>query len=67
MNSGVKSLWWARGGASEGRELLSLGDNAEVYVWDVRERRCMRRWRDDGGFGTLVMTGDRLGKYTAIG
>ena len=67
MNAGVKSLWWAKGGSGEGRELMSLSDNAEVYVWDVAERRCMRRWKDDGGFGSRIMHGDRGGKYLAIG
>lgn len=65
MNAGVKSLWWAEGGS--GRELMSLSDNAEVYVWDVAERRCMRRWQDEGGFGSRVIEGDGSGKYLAIG
>jgi len=67
MNSGVKSLWWAKGGNGEGRELMSLSDKAEVYVWDVAERKCTRRWLDDGGFGSRIMHGDRGGKYLAIG
>jgi U3 small nucleolar RNA-associated protein 18 len=67
MNATVKSVWWARGGSEEGRQLMSLGEDAEVYVWDVGERRCVRRWRDDGGFGSVVMSGDRAGKYLAIG
>ncbi|CDO70967.1 hypothetical protein BN946_scf184829.g76 [Trametes cinnabarina] len=33
MNSGAKSLWWS------GEQLLTLGDDAEVYVWDVGQRR----------------------------
>lgn len=68
MNAAIKGLWWARGrGAEEGRQLIGLGDNAEVYVWDVRERRCVRRWKDDGGFGTMGIEGDRAGKYLSIG
>jgi U3 small nucleolar RNA-associated protein 18 len=65
MNSGVKDLWWASG---EGNgELMSLGEDAQVYVWDVGQRRCVRRWQDDGGFGSRIMGGDRRGKYFAIG
>jgi U3 small nucleolar RNA-associated protein 18 len=67
MNAGVKSIWWAKGGNNEGRELMSLSDNAEVYVWDVAERKCTRRWQDDGGFGSRIIHGDRSGKYLAIG
>jgi U3 small nucleolar RNA-associated protein 18 len=67
MNAGVKSLWWTRGGSGEGRELVSLSDNAEVYVWDIAARKCTRRWQDHGGFGSCVIDGDRGGKYVAIG
>ncbi|KAA1468364.1 WD40 repeat-like protein [Dentipellis sp. KUC8613] len=65
-NATIKSLWWARGPGSE-RELMGLDEDAEVYVWDVGERRCVKRWKDDGGFGSRVLTGDRRGNYTAIG
>lgn len=61
MNAGVKDLWWTRG------ELMTLSDKAEVYVWDVGERKCLRRWVDDGGFGSSVIHGDESGKYLAIG
>ncbi|KAH9947370.1 WD40 repeat-like protein [Amylocystis lapponica] len=61
MNAGVKAVWWADG------RLMSLGEDAEVYVWDVGERRCLRRWKDEGGFGSRVMGGDRAGKHLAIG
>ena len=65
MNSAVKSVWWARGGS--GAELMSLGEDAEVYVWDVGTRRCTRRWKDEGGFGATMITGDRAGQYLGIG
>lgn len=65
MNSGVKSLWWASG--SSRSELMTLGEDAEVYVWDVAERRCMRRWKDEGGYGSHIIRGDRLGQYVGIG
>ncbi|OSD05741.1 WD40 repeat-like protein [Trametes coccinea BRFM310] len=61
MNSGAKSLWWS------GEQLFSLGEDAEVYVWDVGQRRCIRRWQDDGGYGSQLLTGDRSSKYLAIG
>jgi U3 small nucleolar RNA-associated protein 18 len=67
MNANVKALCWVRGERGTGKELMSLGENAEVYIWDVGERRCVRRWRDDGEFGSVVMGGDPAGKYLAIG
>ncbi|KAF9649072.1 WD40 repeat-like protein [Thelephora ganbajun] len=62
MNSTVKSLWWNNQG-----ELLSLGEDSEVYVWDVGERRCVRRWKDDGGYGSKLIMGDRGNRHLATG
>lgn len=69
MNAGVKALWWAPRPQSVGggAELMTLGADAEVYVWDVGTRRCMRRWREEGGYGTTVMSGDANGRYLAVG
>ncbi|KAF5347039.1 hypothetical protein D9758_011627 [Tetrapyrgos nigripes] len=60
---GVRGLWWvppsssvpvlgATGAEEENsREHLAvLTGDAEVYIWDVAERRCVKRWRDEGGF-----------------
>ncbi|GAA5935063.1 hypothetical protein JCM3775_004689 [Rhodotorula graminis] len=63
MNGGVKALAWQR----DGRELLTLGDDSEVYVWDVGTRKCVDRWRDDGGFGAQALETSRDGKWTAVG
>lgn len=62
-NSTVKALAWRRGGA----ELLTVGEDAEVVVWSVAERRCVGRWKDDGGFGTCAMATDRWDKWTVVG
>jgi len=62
MNSTLKSLWWNNEG-----ELLSLAEDSEIYVWDVGQRRCLRKWKDDGGYGSRILSGDRGGKYLAIG
>ncbi|KAG6334326.1 hypothetical protein ID866_4761 [Astraeus odoratus] len=51
-NAPVKSLWWSR--AREG-ELLSLTEDSQVYVWDVRQRKCTKRWQDEGGFGSRIL------------
>ena len=60
---GVRALWWtpdsggsagalgsAGGGRESRRHLAVLSGDAEVYLWDVGERRCVRRWKDEGGF-----------------
>lgn len=64
----VKSVWWSTdsGAGAAGAEMYTLDANAEVCAWDVRMRRCLRRWRDDGGYGTLIATEGR-GQYTAVG
>jgi len=36
--------------ASSRPHLAVLSGDAEVYLWDVGQRRCVRRWKDDGGF-----------------
>ncbi|THH12967.1 hypothetical protein EW146_g7197 [Bondarzewia mesenterica] len=66
-NAAIKSLWWARGVAAGARELMALGEDAEVYVWDVGEKKCLRRWKDDGGFGSRILCGDRAGKHIVVG
>jgi U3 small nucleolar RNA-associated protein 18 len=65
MNKGVRDIWWTRGSAA-GR-LMSLAEDSVVYIWDVAERRCLRRYQDEGGFGCSIMSGDCAGKYLAIG
>jgi len=62
-NTGVRALWWL----PNGRELMSLGEDAEAYLWDVGTRRCIHRWKDDGGFGSRVLAGDHSGSYVAVG
>jgi len=61
----VMSLDWSR----DGKELSVLGgrDGAEVEVWNVGERKVVRRWRDDRAYGGMVMQSSRGGDYTAIG
>ncbi|KAJ7052432.1 WD40-repeat-containing domain protein [Mycena amicta] len=48
----VRSLWWG----NEDGNLVALTNDSEVYVWDVGQRRCVRRWKDDGGFRGSVRT-----------
>ena len=49
---GVKGMWWVSPSAGEGgrTHLAILSGDSEVYLWDVGERRCVSRWKDEGGF-----------------
>lgn len=62
MNAAVKDLAW-----TEDSHLLSLGEDSEVYLWDVGSKRCVRRWKDEGGFGSLNLTVARGNTCMAIG
>ena len=53
---------WRKGG----RELWVLGEGSEVDVWDLGERRCVARWKDQGGFGGRLLKGSRNGDYCAV-
>lgn len=67
MNSPVKALCWTHGRDGAGSQLLTLSEDAEIYHWDVGERRCLNRWKDDGGFGSLTLSSDRNDGYVGIG
>ncbi|KAF8883837.1 WD40-repeat-containing domain protein, partial [Infundibulicybe gibba] len=63
---GIKSLWWTSENDGANAALgggAAMNGDAEVYIWDVGERKCIRRWKDDGGFRGAggVMTGSRGG------
>lgn len=66
MNSVVKSLWWTSGKAGKS-ELMTLGQDSQVYVWDVGQRQCVRKWRDNGGYGSSIMASDGSGHFLGIG
>ncbi|KAJ7746592.1 WD40-repeat-containing domain protein [Mycena metata] len=63
----VKALWWT-GAGTDGGELAALTNDSEVFLWDVGERRCVRRWKDEGGFrgAGRAMTGSAKG-WLAVG
>lgn len=63
-NANVKSLWWSKAGAGE---LLGLTEDSQVYVWNIGQRKCVKRWQDEGGFGSRLFGGDGQGKYLTIG
>ncbi|KAG9124868.1 hypothetical protein FRC07_009931, partial [Ceratobasidium sp. 392] len=64
----VKSVWWHsdNGASVTGGEMYTLDANAEICAWDIRTKRCLRRWKDDGGYGTVIAV-EGAGRFTAIG
>ncbi|KAG1809767.1 WD40-repeat-containing domain protein [Suillus plorans] len=63
-NTNVKSLWWSKAGTDE---LLGLTEDSQVYVWNIGQRKCVKRWQDEGGFGSRLFGGDSQGKYLTVG
>ena len=50
--------------------LAVLTGEAEVYIWDVGQRRCVRRWKDEGGYrgaGRVMAGGGGANGRLAIG
>jgi len=51
--------------------LFSVGDQAEIYQWDLSTRRCLSKTDDDGAYhtttiavspnGNLIATGSKMG------
>lgn len=63
-NATMKDVWWS--GTNE-EQLMTLGEDSQIYTWDVRAQQCVKTWKDDGGYGTLIMGGDPLDRYIAVG
>ncbi|BEI87660.1 uncharacterized protein CcaverHIS019_0103780 [Cutaneotrichosporon cavernicola] len=60
----VADLAWSE----DSSELSVLGgrDGAEVEVWDVSEKKIVRRWKDDRAYGGQLIRQYRS-QYTAVG
>ncbi|OAL72171.1 small nucleolar ribonucleoprotein complex subunit [Trichophyton violaceum] len=43
--------WW-----SDGEGMCVVGKNGEVSEWDIREKRIIARWVDEGAVGTTVLS-----------
>eukprot|EP00753_Platysulcus_tardus_P006120 PLAT13993.2.p2 GENE.PLAT13993.2~~PLAT13993.2.p2 ORF type:complete len:536 (-),score=296.99 PLAT13993.2:90-1697(-) len=56
MNGSARALTFT----PDSRYLLSAGSESNVYRWDLRMRRCVSRFRDDGmaGVSTLAVSPD---------
>lgn len=48
--------------------LYTSGDQADIYVWDLRnQRRCLKVFKDDGNFQTTQITMSKDGDLLATG
>jgi U3 small nucleolar RNA-associated protein 18 len=58
------------GSGNDEKHLAVLTGEAEVYIWDVAQRRCVSRWKDEGGYrgaGRVFTGGGGAKGYMAIG
>lgn len=68
MSRPVKDLEWTGAGEDSGRkELMTISNEGQVFLWDVGSRRCLRTWTDEGAYGTTVLARGGSGKYFALG
>ena len=49
------------------RYLFTAGDQAEVYQWDLRMRRCLHKLADEGSFSTTCIDVSPNGRFLATG
>jgi U3 small nucleolar RNA-associated protein 18 len=47
MNAAVRSIDFSK----DGQFMYSFGDNGEVYVWDLKMRKCLYQFMDHGYIG----------------
>lgn len=52
---------------NEERYLYTLSESSDVFVWDPRTMRCVKRFQDHGGFKASTMAISPDGSYLSIG
>lgn len=58
----------AFGPGSEPRKMYTVGDQAEIYVWDIRHtKKCVAKVGDEGSFNTTHLTISDDGTQIATG
>ncbi|KAL1916838.1 uncharacterized protein VTP21DRAFT_5542 [Calcarisporiella thermophila] len=63
MNAALSGLDWR----SDGEELYSVSQEAEVYRWDLKTMKCEQRWWDMGGYRPSCLALSRNDRNLAIG
>ena len=58
----------AVGFGTSGHHVYAVGDQAEIYVWDIRHsKRCIAKVADEGSFNTTHLTVSADGTQLATG
>ncbi|CAD5116118.1 DgyrCDS5043 [Dimorphilus gyrociliatus] len=52
---------------SDGSRLYSCGNDAEVYIWDLNRRQCLRKFIDEGALIGTSIAASKNGQYLACG
>ena len=63
MNGTVESVAFN----SDGSRLFSVGDDGEVYVWDMNRRQCIHRFIDEGCIQGTSLAVSNNSQYLACG
>ena len=53
--------------SSDSRYLFTAGDQAEIYQWDLRTRKCISKIQDQGAFHTTTLAVSPDDSYLATG
>lgn len=52
---------------ADSSRLFSVGGDGEVYIWDMKSRRCLHRFVDDGSIRSSCVAISSDDKYVAVG
>lgn len=63
MNGTVESVAFN----NDGSRLFSVGDEGEVYVWDMNRRQCIHRFVDEGCIQGTSLAVSTNSQYLAVG
>lgn len=47
--------------------MFSVGDQADIYQWDLRMQKCLSKVNDEGSFSTTCVDVSPDGRYLATG
>ncbi|KAJ7523130.1 hypothetical protein O6H91_18G038900 [Diphasiastrum complanatum] len=63
MNGSVRAMSFV----NDGKELLSIGGDGEIYSWDLRMRRCIHKGKDEGCINATALTASSDGRLMSTG
>lgn len=63
MNGAVRAAAFS----SDGSKMFSFGGDGEVYIWDMKSKRCKHKFRDEGCLKGTCIDVSKDGRYVACG